>query len=133
MAKLVLAVLMMISWQAAVATTKTVTYTLSRQQEGSTLYIYLTHSGVHNAGIFKGTYDGQGFTISGIRVYTDDGEVGLFGYTKESTVQNVVLSDCQFSGRDQPGEYRAGNGRAEDPPQRTVVCPPRGSYLRCNG
>ena len=45
MARLVLVVLMMLSWQAAVATTKTVTYTLSRQQEGSTLYIYLTHSG----------------------------------------------------------------------------------------
>ena len=45
MARLVLAVLMMLSWQAAVATTKTVTYTLSRQQEGSTLYIYLTYSG----------------------------------------------------------------------------------------
>ena len=51
---------------------------------------------------FKGTYDGGGHTISGIRIYTgagsnnDDQSVGLFGFVSDGTVKNVVLRDANI-------------------------------------
>ena len=53
---------------------------------------------------FNGTYDGDGHTISGIRVYADGNgnsasSKGLFGYISgNGTVKNVVLMDANFYG-----------------------------------
>ena len=59
---------------------------------------------------FRGTYDGQNHTISGIRVYkcmeqeSHDGEcLGLFGYVSGGTVQNVVLRDSNIAGDENVG------------------------------
>ena len=56
-------------------------------------------------GAFVGTYDGQGFAISGITVNNPNGEnIGLFGYVgttenHRATIQNVVLRNCTFIGK----------------------------------
>ena len=52
---------------------------------------------------FKGTFDGQGYTVSGIRIYkggdsTTDGMQGLFGRTFDGTVKNVTLADARITG-----------------------------------
>ena len=58
---------------------------------------------------FRGTYDGQGFTISGINVNrtgtaNGDNYIGLFGYTDYDndnhfgTVRNVILANSTFTG-----------------------------------
>ena len=52
---------------------------------------------------FQGTYDGQGYSINGIRLLLEDkvtGDyVGLFGCIENGTVQNAVLISCEFVGR----------------------------------
>ena len=63
---------------------------------------------------FRGTYDGQGHTISGITVTRTgntkaDGYMGLFGYIYRSSssdygiVRNVVLANSTFTGKDDVG------------------------------
>ena len=63
---------------------------------------------------FRGTYDGQGHTVSGITVTRTgntkaDGYMGLFGYIHRSsssdygTVRNVVLANSTFTGKDDVG------------------------------
>ena len=59
---------------------------------------------------FDGTYDGQGYTISGIyvnRTGSDqylDSYVGLFGYTDEhGAIKNIVLTGSTFVGKDYVG------------------------------
>ena len=58
---------------------------------------------------FQGTYDGQGHTISGIRVcetgFGDNAKsLALFGYLgNEGTVKNVVLRDANITGSDNIG------------------------------
>ena len=47
--------------------------------------------GSSNNTIFNGSYDGGGFTISGLSINTDNYYVGLFGYVKNCTVNNVHL------------------------------------------
>ncbi len=52
---------------------------------------------------FRGTYDGQGHTVSGITITrtgdtSADMYIGLFGYIYEGTVQNVVLANSTFTG-----------------------------------
>ena len=56
---------------------------------------------------FRGTYDGQGHTVSGITVSRTgstnaDGYVGLFGYLG-ATVKNVVLASSTFTGYENVG------------------------------
>lgn len=65
--------------------------------------------GNYAAGIcFAGTFDGQGHTISGIRIYenddfdTDD-NIGLFGYISGGTIKDVILSDTRITARDNVG------------------------------
>ena len=57
---------------------------------------------------FSGTFDGNGKTISGIRIYknngqdpygTDDGYQGIFGIVDGGTVKNVTLADTRISGK----------------------------------
>ena len=52
---------------------------------------------------FKGTFDGQNHSISGIRIskngYSDSAKCqGLFGYVYSGTVRNVVLADTRIRG-----------------------------------
>ena len=54
---------------------------------------------------FEGIFDGDGKTISGIRIYKpNDSNQGLFGYVESGgTVQNVILSDAVITGEDNVG------------------------------
>ena len=57
-------------------------------------------NGVHS---FQGTFDGDGYTISGIRINKTgttkaDSYQGLFGYVYQGTVKNVTLSDAEITG-----------------------------------
>ena len=53
---------------------------------------------------FQGSFDGDGHTISGIRIYksgsdtNDDSYQGLFGCTFDGSVLNVTLSDARITG-----------------------------------
>ena len=59
--------------------------------------VYMIGSMTHP---FAGTFNGQGYTISGFRaVKTDADEVGLFGSTsggKVTTIQNLVITNSHF-------------------------------------
>ena len=53
---------------------------------------------------FEGSFDGDGHTISGIRIYSTDGYNGLFAYvTGSGTIQNVTLADAVINGSDDTG------------------------------
>ena len=57
---------------------------------------------------FNGTFDGQGHTISGIRIYKGgttnyDDNQGLFGLTDGATIKNVILADARITGREEVG------------------------------
>jgi uncharacterized repeat protein (TIGR02543 family) len=52
---------------------------------------------------FRGTFDGDGHTVSGIRIYKDgsataDSYQGLFGEAYRGAVKNVTLSDARITG-----------------------------------
>ena len=47
---------------------------------------------------FKGSYYGQGFTISGVRMYVRNTEVGLFRYARNATIDGIVLTDSRITG-----------------------------------
>ena len=53
---------------------------------------------------FEGTFDGNGNTISGIRIYMPNDECqGLFGYVDGGTVKNVTLRDTRIIGKKNSG------------------------------
>ena len=57
---------------------------------------------------FAGTFDGQGHTISGIRIYENDNfdtddNIGLFGYISGGTIKDVILSDARITACDNVG------------------------------
>ena len=53
---------------------------------------------------FCGTFDGDGHTISGIRIYKGNEDCqGLFGYVYGGTVKNVTLSDAHITGKQNVG------------------------------
>ena len=63
---------------------------------------------------FLGTFDGQGYTVSGIRIYrggtsnSDDYYQGLFGVVKNNgTVKRVTLSDARITGYHEVGGIAA--------------------------
>ncbi|MBP5360980.1 MAG: InlB B-repeat-containing protein [Bacteroidaceae bacterium] len=70
---------------------------------------YTAIGGYHNGyKYFKGTFDGDGHTVSGIRINktgsdTADRSQGLFGYLFYGTVQNVILDDAHITGLNQVG------------------------------
>lgn len=66
-------------------------------------YTPIGYQGNDDHAYFRGTYDGQGHTVSGITVTrtgntSADKYIGLFGYVYEGTVQNVVLASSTFTG-----------------------------------
>ena len=52
---------------------------------------------------FFGTFDGNGHTVSGIRISSSTGYQGLFGNLSGATVKNVTLADCNIIGCDEVG------------------------------
>ena len=53
---------------------------------------------------FNGTFDGQGHTISGIRINKDHKDFqGLFSYVNGGTVKNVTLAEANITGKDGVG------------------------------
>ena len=75
----------------------------------------------NNAKLFAGTFDGDGHTISGIRIYKGgsdasinsaiDSYQGLFGHVGiEGTVKNVTLTDARITGFENVGGIAGKNG-----------------------
>lgn len=61
---------------------------------------------------FKGTFDGQGNTITGLTCTNPRADyVGLVGYAVDATIQNVTVKDSSLNGKDYIG---AVCGRIED-------------------
>ena len=55
---------------------------------------------------FRGTFDGQGHTISNLVINSSSQYVGLFGYSKGTTIKNVVMdSSCSVT-----GSYESASG-----------------------
>ena len=54
--------------------------------------------GYNSNNYFNGVFDGQGHTISNLRVNSSSLEyIGLFGYSQGATIQNVVIDgSCSF-------------------------------------
>ena len=61
---------------------------------------------------FKGTFDGNGKTISGIHVTLNDSKnyIGLFGWVADATIKNFTLSDSTFKGTATAMGAIVGNG-----------------------
>ncbi len=76
---------------------KDITYTYEgSEQENNYTAIGAFRDGVHP---FNGKFNGNGHTISGIRIYKpNDGNQGLFGYLDEGAeVENVKLADVEIT------------------------------------
>ena len=57
-----------------------------------------------SANPFKGTFDGQGHTISNLYINMPDrNDVGLFGYTSDGEVKNVVINNAKVAGKNCTG------------------------------
>ena len=64
---------------------------------------------------FKGTFDGQGYTISGIRINSGNNYQGLFSYIENGTVKNITLADASITGYDYVGGIASmNNGTIEN-------------------
>lgn len=47
---------------------------------------------------FVGSYDGNGFKISGLSTARSSEDVGLFGYIKNATIKNIILEEVAVAG-----------------------------------
>ena len=77
----------------------TYTHTTDWDDASSTENNY-TAIGCNINNYFNGTFDGQGHTVSGIRIYSGDYK-GLFGQVNFSycTIKNITLSDTRITGK----------------------------------
>ena len=74
-----------------------------------------------NSQYFKGTFDGNGKTISGIHVNKPEGwGVGLFGYVHTATIKNVTLDNSTFVGAGCVGGIVGNNGGSTPTNQPSV-------------
>ncbi len=48
---------------------------------------------------FEGTFDGQGYTISNLKVTGYNSDVGLFGFTTDGEIKNLTVKNAKVSGR----------------------------------
>lgn len=49
---------------------------------------------------FTGTFDGNGFTITGLTINRSaESDIGLFGYANSATIKDVTLADIDYTGR----------------------------------
>lgn len=72
---------------------------------------------------FKGTFDGNGKTISNLKIdapIKDD--QGLFGYAEGATIQNLTLTNCDVIGND----YVGGRGMGIRESASQLLCQGRG-------
>jgi len=61
---------------------------------------------------FKGSFDGNGFTISGLNINrVGESYIGLFGYAYSATIKNIRLENCRISGEDNVGSLLGYNFR----------------------
>lgn len=83
-----------------------------KQTANITLTKEHTPIGISSSKAFKGNYNGDDKTISGLVINQPDGEgQGLFGYTSGAKVQHVVVVDCDITARKHVGGIV---GRADD-------------------
>ena len=61
---------------------------------------------------FKGTFDGQNHSITGLEITSQKIDLGLFGYVDGGTLQNINITDCYVCNvdSDDPGRYTAQIG-----------------------
>ena len=52
---------------------------------------------------FSGVFDGQGYSITGLKISGNEDARGLFGYTFCSAIRNVVIRNPEIQGRDKVG------------------------------
>lgn len=52
---------------------------------------------------FRGSYDGQGFTVSGVSINNSSTNAGFFGYTYGATIQNLGLENLSISANSSVG------------------------------
>ena len=59
---------------------------------------------------FSGTYNGQGYKISGLYIFTTHSGTGFFGHAKNATLKNIIIKDaCVLaSGADDSNDDRIG-------------------------
>jgi len=65
--------------------------------------IHYTESPTGNNERFYGTFDGGGYTISGLYVSSSSNYMGLFGYTENATLKNVTIANASITGTDYVG------------------------------
>lgn len=53
---------------------------------------------------FKGSFDGQGHTISNLKVYLPENDyIGLFGHITSATIKDLTIEDASLTGRERIG------------------------------
>ena len=52
---------------------------------------------------FGGTFDGNGHTISNLKIESAANNVGLFGYISGATIKNLVIENADVKGQDNTG------------------------------
>ena len=52
---------------------------------------------------FSGVFDGQGYSITGLKISGNEDSKGLFGYTYSGAIRNVVIRNPEIEGKDQVG------------------------------
>ena len=52
-----------------------------------------------NGKIFKGTFDGQGYTVKNLVITGNNSNVGLFGVTHDGEIKNLTVENAKVSGR----------------------------------
>ncbi|MBQ3247632.1 MAG: hypothetical protein IJB08_06280, partial [Alistipes sp.] len=53
----------------------------------------------NSANKFQGTFDGQGYSIKNLVITSGNDYVGLFGFTTEGVIKNLVVENAQVKGR----------------------------------
>ncbi len=59
--------------------------------------------------VFRGNYDGAGFSVSGINIENDTGAGGLFGYTEGGVIENVNIKHSYIKAGDFVGSVAGYN------------------------
>ena len=52
---------------------------------------------------FSGVFDGQGYSITGLKMSGNEDSKGLFGYAYSGAIRNVVIRNPEIEGKDQVG------------------------------
>lgn len=69
--------------------------------DGTSPNTWMTWTPIGNARVYSGTFDGQGHTISGLYVNSNDNYIGLFGVVMSgSNIKNIGVINSYFKGND---------------------------------